>query len=405
MTPSSSRLMGSNNIPLWLRTAHSSSHLEASLRILSDREILRGTARNHSRHQSNPSHSSSTPNVKLTTKAVEHYSVSVGYQPNNQWGNRYMDIEPYDRTRVIFEQGPMEKDQGVDKQASRSRYLNGNWVRELFGGKWWIATQAPLPTTSHAFLSVILQPISRPPASILPSPSSPRMKTSRIRTVVQLTQNVESGRRKAHDYFPVVVGQSWVISPEPGHTAPPIKVTLLASQIMEEAHCIQSTISIVPVTTDQRLNEEPVVFRHMLYSAWPDHGIPEPKDHATLLSFLRLVDRTNKDTSYAGDVDPDPPIIVGCSAGVGRTGAFIALSSLLHAHDLISGPSSAAPGPTPSAAQPSLPPSPLGPLPNDLQEDLVAHEVDSLREQRPSMVQRGEQILLIYEVLALAFMK
>jgi len=325
-----------------------------------------------------------------------------------------MDIEPYDRTRVILEQsdgGRTEKgnERDVDLRVSRSRYLNGNWVRELYGGKWWIATQAPLPTTSHAFLSVILQPISRPPTSILSSPSSPQMKTSRIRTVVQLTRNIESGRRKAHEYFPAVVGQSWVIISEPGCTATPIKATLLDIQTMEEAHCVQSTISIVPVlpqaAAGERFTEEPIIFRHMLYDAWPDHGIPEPKDHSTLLSFLRLVDRTNKDISlepHAGDLDPDPPIIVGCSAGVGRTGAFIALSSLLRAHGLTSGSCS---GPTPSVAQPPPSPSPLGPLPDDLGEDLIAHEIDSLREQRPSMVQKSEQVLLIYEVLALAFMK
>jgi protein tyrosine phosphatase len=49
--------------------------------------------------------------------------------------------------------------------------------------------------------------------------------------------------------------------------------------------------------------------------------------------------------------------------------------------------------------------SPLGSLPDDLKDDLVLQEIDSLREQRPGMVQRTEQTLLIYEVLSDAFAK
>jgi protein tyrosine phosphatase len=219
--------------------------------------------------------------------------------------------------------------------------------------------------------------------------------------VVQLTKNVESGRQKAHAYFPSVDGQSWVIPSEQGSSSPSIKVTLLETKRIPEIHSIQSTVSIVPISSTNE--QEPVIFRHMMYAAWPDHGVPEPEDRASLLAFIRLVDRTNKDTSYqpySCDLHPDPPIMVNCSAGVGRTGSFIALSSLLRAYNILTS------GPIPSIIPTpvsSLPVSPLGPLPDDFKDDLVAQEVDSLREQRPSMVQRDEQVMLIYEVLAAAF--
>ena len=52
---------------------------------------------------------------------------------------------------------------------------------------------------------------------------------------------------------------------------------------------------------------------------------------------------------------------------------------------------------------PPLPESPLGPLPEELQGDLIAREIDALREQRPYMVERDDQALMLYETLVAAF--
>jgi protein tyrosine phosphatase len=387
---------GSPNIPSWLRVAQSSSRANV-LHTLAKRERQRDSARTLSRHRSNPSkayHFIALQNTEL----ADHYSVCAGHK--NQWGNRYLNLEPYDRTRVVVDVAGEQCDMGTDHApCGQGRYLNASWVRELYGSKWWIATQAPLPTTAHAFLSVILQPVTRPPQLLDPSLTS---RPCRIRTVVQLTQNVESGRQKAHAYFPDTDGQSWVVSPEKGASDPSIKVTLLETRTIPEIHCIQSTVSVVPISSTNE-EQEPVTFRHMMYSAWPDHGVPEPEDEASLLAFIRLVDQTNTDTSsqlHSSDLHPDPPVMVNCSAGIGRTGSFIALSSLLRGYNIL------VPGRnvlTTLAPVSSRPASPLGPLPNDFKDDLVAQEVDWLREQRPGMVQRDEQIMLIYDVLATAF--
>ena len=227
--------------------------------------------------------------------------------------------------------------------------------------------------------------------------------------------DIEQGRRKAHPYFPADIGKSQIISSDEEGATSSIKVTVLDIQSIAEAHCIKSTLRIVPVTPVQTAHEdnasrrehedvylehtpEAVIVQHMLYTSWPDQGVPEDDHRNTLLSFLRLVDSTNREPSrpHSHDdtgLDPDPPIIVGCSAGIGRTGTFIALSSLLRSFGLLP------PAHTPSPSS-VLPPSPLGPLPQALNEDLVVQEVDSLREQRPRMVERDEQLLLIYEILA-----
>lgn len=388
-------------VPGWLQVAHRADHLAIALQVLQERERTRGHARTASRHKANPSRTyriAHLPSTILANEAdIDHYSISIACQPENRVLNRYSDIKPYDRTRVVVGHGGAEPS---------GRYLNASWVRELVGGKWWIATQAPLPETSHAFLSVFLQPISFPPSDLHPLPQPTNSETSRIRTVVQLTRNYEHGMRKAHMYFPPLEGQSWVIPPEAGCTAPSVKVTLTSIEELQHSHCTKSTISIQQLSPAEEEMGEPVVFRHMLFSSWPDHGVPEPEDRAALLKFLYLVDETNRDissqpTESHADLDPDPPIMVNCSAGVGRTGSFIALCSLLRCHGFL--PPSISSVQDPQPRSPELTPSRLGPLPDSLKEDLVAQEIDSLREQRPCMVQRDEQALLIYEVLITAF--
>lgn len=379
------------------------------LRVLQERESTRRHARSVSRPESARGRYSYRRSTlpHLDRDVLSFYSVSVGSHPSQSHRNRYLEVEPYNRTRVVvrFDENEMCVQSA---ETAEGWYLNASWVLERFGGKWWIATQAPLPGTAHAFLSLILQTKTRPSKPIGSLPAG------RVRTVVQLTQNVEDGFRKADTYFPSIVGQSRIVYPEKEHTSSALKVTLLHKKHIEEAKCVQSTVSVVPISlapkaevetddyggeTDEGIYGEkdgsPITFRHLLFYAWPDHGVPRQEDRACLLNFIRLVDKVNRDAPDP-DLDPDPPIIVGCSAGIGRTGSFIVLCSLLRAHGFLPPPCS----PTPASA---LPTTPLGPLPSELQEDLAVQEIDSLRDQRPGMVQRPEQVLLVYDVLKTAF--
>lgn len=420
-----------NKLPAWLGNAYTESHISLALATLAERENIRSISRRGPRKLStSPSSSprSSPTRNKIPQAYYDYYSVTTANNKQNSHSNRYLDIVPYDRTRVVVANGN-----------SVGRYLNANWVLERYGHKWWIATQAPLPTTAHAFLSLILQPIPKPPNTPSSPPTSQEdvemsassYESSRIRTVVQLTKNMERTRIKAHPYFPTEVGKSLIVSPDPGLSAPALKVTLLQTHDHEDAQCIRSTIAITPVSSTSTVQDSAqihsrgdegesadvygrkdcedkvVIFQHLLYTAWPDHGVPEDKDRTSLLAFLKLVDRVNRDicnyppmspNANQKQYDPDPPVIVGCSAGVGRTGSFIALSSLLrHSGFLL-------PAANPTAAS-VIPPSPLGSLPDALVGDLVVEEIDFLREQRPRMVERPEQTLLVYELLIDAFQK
>ena len=59
---------------------------------------------------------------------------------------------------------------------------------------------------------------------------------------------------------------------------------------------------------------------HMHYTAWPDHGLPQ--NAMSLISFIRRVRKEHP-------VSLDQPLLVHCSAGVGRTGTFILLDRVM----------------------------------------------------------------------------
>ncbi|KAF8665406.1 hypothetical protein AX16_000425 [Volvariella volvacea WC 439] len=387
-------------LPSWLKSWDSQEHLGLALKTLKKREAIRRRARQNTRDQydspvpTNNLHHPVQSQQRINQeeqRREEHYSVSIAHHPDNIGHNRYADVEPYNRTRATVGGSHCTSGRGEGEgcgEDAEGRYLNASWVLERFGGKWWIAAQAPLPVSAHAFLSLILRPNLRPPKS-----NSHLPYRTRIRTVVQLTQNFEHGFIKADPYFPERVGESWTIPPEPGCSAPPLGVKLLNSEYISSAHGVRSTVLVASPDDPQG-----VTFTHLLYTRWPDHGVPDAQNQRSLLAFIKLVDETNRNQLNTSDphpetLDPDPPMIVGCSAGIGRTGSFIALSSLLRDCGILLPPAT----PTPSDV---LDISPMGPLPGELAGDKVVQEIDSLREQRPGMVQKDEQAILIYQMLA-----
>lgn len=329
-------------LPGWLSHAFSdATHFANVYTVLSEREAKRERARSASRNNDNKSRArragkaiASPFTRNVPSDHLEHYSIEVGSRPEYLPFNRYYAIEPHERTRVgvCFPASPDEE------------YLNANWVRELNGGHWWIATQAPLPETTYAYLSLFFQPATRPPPSIAGMREEectiPPEGECRMRTSVQLTVAYEGGRTKAHPYFPTEVGESYVIPPPPSDTQttphPRIKIKLVSQTLAKETHSVTSRLQLSLVEPDSHSERgEPFEITHHLFTHWPDFGIPSsPEDQCALLAFVRSVASSNRLTSTPG-AHPDPPVAVNCSAGIGRTGAFIALSSLLRSHGLL----------------------------------------------------------------------
>lgn len=149
---------------------------------------------------------------------------------------------------------------------------------------------------------------------------------------------------------------------------------------------------------------------HYFFNSWPDFGKPEAEDRKALLEL----------TKVSAFMARDAPRFVHCSAGVGRTGTWIALDFLLRELEsgrlLESSPSSS------TSSQSGAPPDPQdAPLPTptwgrsgpakvatpdpEEQEDFIAETVNSLREQRMMMVMNELQYSFIYEVVRDAFIE
>ena len=389
--------------------------------------------RSHSHsHSHSRSKSSSEPNELQSRFAF--YSVQKGQLRDNRLLNRYLDVSAYDRCSSMV---------GCDTPSGDPIYFNGNWVRERAGGRWWLATQvslhslrmkhslprthaydlqpkAPLPDTMHSFFSLC-------------TPITPSHQ--RIRTIVQLTTHMEGGRKKADPYVPLNVGPEGALrfnsslkATKSADTPPTIEVTLLARRALKEAQSIQSTLQVrlIPLGAAGGGNSDPgsvSIVEHFYFGAWPDHGTPSSP--GPILNLAKIVDKVNHGATFSTtssdnavqrssadataavtstlpsvDVRPlVPPIMAHCSAGIGRTGTFIAISSILRAHGILDRLA--------GQLDPCEPPpdeSPLGRLNGAgeglLSADLVAQEVDALREQRPGMLQRPEQILFVYVALA-----
>ncbi|PVG03102.1 phosphatases II [Serendipita vermifera] len=351
--------------PLWLPRPLTEGYIQKVETELYRREILR--RKNHA------------PGTALTPQFARYCS-SAGLDPVNVRANRYTDIYPYDKSRVVLPSGA---------------YLNASWVKERAGGKWMVATQAPLERTAHTFLSMFLEPVT--PSQNVESPPT----ANRLRTIVQLTPNVEGNTAKAFQYFPRTVGEEMIWPPPNQVLVPPIKVKLLQMSSPEDGAGDLSWIhSVLELSYEDGQSPKHLV-RHIHYLDWPDHGVPE--NARSLLQFMQFVEACNKDSSHIdASKNPDPPIVVGCSAGVGRTGTFIALASLFRSHNLNrpTNLSNQEKSDSPEAdwSGDTLPASPFGPLPEEIQNDLIALEVDYLRDQRPLMVQSRGQLRFLYQV-------
>ncbi|GAB1317542.1 Tyrosine-protein phosphatase 2 [Madurella fahalii] len=134
---------------------------------------------------------------------------------------------------------------------------------------------------------------------------------------------------------------------------------------------------------DQQEQEEERIVYHFLYKKWPDFGVPSLSDLDSFFTLMRL--------SREKNASPNNPRIVHCSAGVGRSGTFIALEHLMRELDA---------GTLANYDESWDTAETAGDAGLWLEKgDLVFDTVNQLREQRRTMVQAESQYIFIYRVL------
>ncbi|KAK4192185.1 protein-tyrosine phosphatase-like protein [Podospora australis] len=185
------------------------------------------------------------------------------------------------------------------------------------------------------------------------------------------------------------------------------------SRLDEATLSAPSPTTTTTTTTSQNNEPEERILWHFLYKKWPDFGVPALEDIDSFFTLMQL--------SREKNAGPHNPRIVHCSAGVGRSGTFIALEHLMreldagvleHYDERVAASATSGTGGSRSRSRtPASTTSDTGSreggewsreaseAPPPLGEDLIFDTVNQLREQRKMMVQAEPQYQFIYQVL------
>ncbi|XP_048096523.1 tyrosine-protein phosphatase non-receptor type 1 [Alosa alosa] len=201
----------------------------------------------------------------------------------NKNRNRYRDVSPFDHSRIRLQQGSND-------------YINASLIAMEEAQRSYILTQGhhpvadwgPLPNTCGHFWEMVWE--------------------QRSRGVVMLNRVIEKGSIKCAQYWPEREEREAVF--EDTH----FRLTLVSEDI-------KSYYTVRQLELENLETQETREILHFHYTTWPDFGVPESP--ASFLNFLFKV-------RESGCLGPDQgPVVVHCSAGIGRSGTFCLVDTCL----------------------------------------------------------------------------
>ncbi|XP_016317453.1 tyrosine-protein phosphatase non-receptor type 1-like [Sinocyclocheilus anshuiensis] len=195
--------------------------------------------------------------------------------PENRSHNRYRDVSPFDHSRIRLQIGSND-------------YINASLISVEEAQRNYILTQGPLPNTCGHFWEMVWE--------------------QRCRGVVMLNRVIEKGSIKCAQYWPQREEREAVFEDTN------FKLTLISEDV-------KSYYTVRQLELENLSTQETREILHFHYTTWPDFGVPESP--ASFLNFLFKVRESGCLSLEHG------PVVVHCSAGIGRSGTFCLVDTCL----------------------------------------------------------------------------